>query len=146
MRPSLGFSQFAFMAAELGDAEARAALLDYAERNFHPVWEDGAYYYPRNDDYAPDAEGNSHGVDTWSGNVLLALARLDKGSGFLKLYRTPWGEAELGAPQLTGVDDVTTSGSTLRAVAQVLKDAEPASLCAMTIAKADHKGRGFEAI
>ena len=108
---SLGFSQFAFMAAEVGDAEARAALLDYAERNFNPVWEDGAYYYPRNDDYAPDAEGNSHGVDTWSGNVLLALARLDKGSGFLKLYRSPWGEAELGAPQLTGVDDVTTSVS-----------------------------------
>jgi len=106
---SLGFSQFAFMAAEVGDTETRAALLDYAERNFGPVWKDGAYYYPRSDDYAPDAEGNSHGVDTWSGNVLLALARLDKGGGFLKLYREPWGEAELNAPQVCDIDDITTS-------------------------------------
>ena len=44
------------------------------------------------------------------------------------------------------IDDVTTSGSTLRAVAQVLKQAEPATLCAFTIAKADYKGRGLEAI
>jgi ComF family protein len=44
------------------------------------------------------------------------------------------------------VDDVTTTGSTLRALAQVLKQAEPASLCAMVIAKADYKGRSFESI
>jgi hypothetical protein len=108
---SLGFGQFAFMAAEIGDAEARAALLDYADRNFQPIWENGAYYYPRNDNYTPDAQGNSHGVDTWTGNVLLALARLDKGGGFLKLYREPWGAAELQSPQVSDVDDVTTNVS-----------------------------------
>jgi hypothetical protein len=108
---SLGFGQFAFMAAEVGDAEARAALLDYADRNFQPIWKDGAYYYPRNDNYLPDAQGNSHGVDTWTGNVLLALARLDKGSGFLKLYSEPWGDAELQSPHIGGVDDVTVNVS-----------------------------------
>lgn len=106
---SLGFSQFAFMAAEVGDMEARTALLDYADRNFQPVWENGAYYYPRNDNYEPDENGNSHGIDTWSGNVLLALARLDKGSGFLRLYSEPWGEQQLRAPEITGVDDLTTN-------------------------------------
>jgi len=99
------------MAAEVGDTEARAALLDYAEKNFGPVWKDGAYYYPRSDDYALDANGSSHGVDTWSGNVLLALARLDKGGGFLKMYREPWGDKQLKAPQVTHIDDVTTSVS-----------------------------------
>ena len=44
------------------------------------------------------------------------------------------------------VDDVMTTGSTLRAVAQVLKKAEPASLSAIVLAVADPKGRGFEAV
>ena len=42
------------------------------------------------------------------------------------------------------VDDVMTTGSTLRAVARVLRQAEPASLCAIVLAVADPKGRGFE--
>ncbi|HVW69015.1 MAG TPA: hypothetical protein VHB68_08565 [Steroidobacteraceae bacterium] len=108
---SLGFGQFAFMAAENGDTAARQQLLDYADRNFHPVWDQGAYYYPRSGDYRPDADGNSHGVDTWTGNVLIALARLDQGSGFLKLYREPWGRAELDAPQITDVDDLAVNVS-----------------------------------
>ncbi len=108
---SLGYGQFAFMAAELGDEQARAALLEYADRNFHPTWEDGSYFYPRNDEYLPDAGGNSHGMDTWTGNVLLALTRLDKGKGFLKLYQEPWGERELAAPYISEVDDVTTNVS-----------------------------------
>lgn len=108
---SLGFGQVAFMAAELGDAESRAQLLDYAERNFDPVWEDGTYYYPRNDDYKTDAHGDSHGVDSWTGNVLLALARLDKGNGFLKLYQNPWAKAEIEAPQITEIDYASTNVS-----------------------------------
>jgi ComF family protein len=44
------------------------------------------------------------------------------------------------------VDDVTTSGATLQAVARLLKECAPASLCAMTLAIADPRHRGFEAI
>jgi ComF family protein len=44
------------------------------------------------------------------------------------------------------VDDVTTSGSTLQEIARTLKEAEPASLCAIVLAIADRKGRGFEVI
>ncbi|KQX22812.1 MULTISPECIES: linalool dehydratase/isomerase domain-containing protein [unclassified Sphingomonas] len=107
----LGFGQYAFMAAEVGDGAARAAMLAYADRNFNPVWENGEYYYPRSDDYAPDAGGNSRGVDSWTGNVLIALARLDKGDGFRKLYASPWTAATLRQPYVSGIDYRTTNVS-----------------------------------
>jgi ComF family protein len=44
------------------------------------------------------------------------------------------------------VDDVMTSGSTMLEVARTLKRAGPASLCAIVLAIADRKGRGFEVI
>ena len=52
----------------------------------------------------------------------------------------------LFAKHVVVVDDVTTSGATLKAVGQALKEAAPASLCAMILAIADPKGRSFEAI
>jgi hypothetical protein len=108
---SIGYGQIAFMAAEMGDLETRRKMLDYAERNFNPTWEQGAYYYPRSADYVSDAQGNSHGVSAWTGNVLLALARLDKGGGFQRLYREPWTKAQLDAPQITNVDDLLVNVS-----------------------------------
>lgn len=44
------------------------------------------------------------------------------------------------------VDDVMTTGSTILEVARTLKQAQPASLCAIVLAIADRKGRGFEVI
>jgi ComF family protein len=44
------------------------------------------------------------------------------------------------------VDDVMTTGETLRAVARVLRAVEPASLCALVLAVADPRHRDFEAI
>ena len=108
---SLAFGHVAFMAAEAGDQDTRRKMLDYAERNFNPVWQDGAYYYPRSDDYKQDAAGNSHGVASWTGNVLLPLARLDKGGQFLTLYKTPWTRAELDAPQIVDIDDLVVNVS-----------------------------------
>lgn len=44
------------------------------------------------------------------------------------------------------VDDVMTTGATLKSFARCLKDANPASLSAIVVAIADPKRRGFEVI
>ncbi|HEX5243481.1 MAG TPA: ComF family protein [Tepidisphaeraceae bacterium] len=44
------------------------------------------------------------------------------------------------------IDDVMTTGATLQTLARALKPAKPATLCAMIIAIADPRGRGFEVI
>jgi len=44
------------------------------------------------------------------------------------------------------IDDVTTTGATLKELARVVRDGEPASLCAIVVAIADPKRRGFEQI
>jgi ComF family protein len=44
------------------------------------------------------------------------------------------------------IDDVMTTGATLQAVGRLIKDAEPASLCAIVVAIADPRHRDFEAI
>ena len=44
------------------------------------------------------------------------------------------------------VDDVMTTGSTLRELGRLLKHAAPASLSTLVLAVSDPRGRGFEAI
>ncbi len=54
--------------------------------------------------------------------------------------------ASIAGKHLTIVDDVMTTGATLKSFARCLKQAEPASLSAIVIAMADPKRRGFEII
>lgn len=52
----------------------------------------------------------------------------------------------LAGKHIVVIDDVMTTGATLKAVGHLLKQVEPASLSAMVIAVADPRHRGFEAI
>jgi hypothetical protein len=108
---SVAWGLFTAYAAEVGDKDAVNKMLAYAQRNFNPVWENGEYYYPRSDDFSVDANGNSHGVDPWTGNVLISMARLNKGGGFYNLYNQPWGEAQYRQPYISNVDAVSTNVS-----------------------------------
>ncbi len=54
--------------------------------------------------------------------------------------------AKLRGKHVIVIDDVMTVGATLAEVGRTLKKAEPASLCAIVLAVADPKRRGFEVI
>ena len=108
---SVAWGLFLAYAAEVGDKEAVDKMLAYAQRNYNPVWENGEYYYPRNDDYSADEQGNSHGVDPWTGNVFIPMARLNNGGGFYKLYNQPWGEEQYRQPYISDVDTLSTNVS-----------------------------------
>lgn len=101
-------------AAEMNDKDAVAKLLAYAERNFGPVWQNGEYYYPRNDDYSVDAKGNVHGVVPWTGNVFLTLGRLNKGDGLRNLIAKPWTDVDRAGPEIVNVNATTTNVSQAR--------------------------------
>lgn len=105
----VAYGHFAFMAAEAGDMDAREKLLDHADKYFNPIWENGQYYYPRNDSYEPDENGIIRGVDTWTGNVNLALARLDKGNAFRNMYANPWTDEIRRQPYIASIDYLTTN-------------------------------------
>src|SRR5688500_7833949 len=52
----------------------------------------------------------------------------------------------IGGKHVVVVDDVMTTGATLRAFARALAPAKPASLCAIVVAVADPTGRDFKAV
>ncbi len=108
---SVAWGLFLAYAAEVGDKEAVDKMLAYAQRNYKSVWENGEYYYPRSDDYSVDENGNSHGIDPWTGNVFIPMARLNKGGAFYKLYNQPWGEEQYRQPYISNVDALSTNVS-----------------------------------
>ncbi len=108
---STDFGFLAAYAAEVGDEATVQQMLSYADKNFHPKWLDGRFFYPRHDVAVPGpaqqvtgAEGppmpgekpniivltdeqlGDHLVGTLTGNALLAFARLNPGDGLWNLY------------------------------------------------------------
>ena len=80
-----------------------------------------------------DSQTNVHSQENRAANV----------RGAFELRR---GAKALRGRHVVVVDDVMTTAATLASVARVLKKARPASLCAIVLAIADPRHRGFEAI
>ena len=102
---SIGASGFASMtayASELGDTETKNAMLNYADHYFQPTWDNGAFYYPRNDQFF-DENDNTVFVTRVAGNALFAYARLNPGDGMWKLYNEPWGDEHYSSPYISDV-------------------------------------------
>lgn len=100
----IGFGMFTALAAEVNDRDGRDRLLAYADRNYSPTWKNGAFYYPRNDSWLPDAKGNSAGIDVLTANALLPMARLNDGDGFWSLYNAPITQEDRLAPYFGEID------------------------------------------
>lgn len=98
-------------AAELGDRTTQEALLAYADKHLAPVWRDGRYYYPRNDDASIDKEGVLRLNSCLQGNALIPFGRLNVADGLLRLHNNPWSEAFLQSPEVCKVDTLVTGVS-----------------------------------
>ncbi|WP_131805020.1 hypothetical protein [Mycobacteroides abscessus] len=97
------FGWAAVCAAEMGDSGTLTRLLNYADRYLHPTWEDGAYYYRRNDEWF-SGDGLFSAMDPHTGNALMALARLNVPGGFTKLYEGPFDDAHFAQPAIERLD------------------------------------------
>jgi hypothetical protein len=101
---ALDFGWCCMWASEVGDQDLLKRFLGYADKYMSPVWKDGAYYYPRNDDFT-DADGNITMVSPCTGNALLPYARLNVPDGMWGLYNRPWGRDHFDEPLINDISD-----------------------------------------
>lgn len=74
--------------SELGKEEELNGLLNYADQNLKPTWEDGGLYYPRNDTPLNENLEWTH-MDPFSGNAAIGYARLNVPNGQKTLWEQP---------------------------------------------------------
>ena len=98
------FGWAAACASEVGDADTLRRLLAYADRFLNPIWQNGAYFYQRRDEWF-DQQGQLSAMDPHTGNALLAYARLNVPDGLHKLYDKPWDEGHFHEPALVDMPD-----------------------------------------
>ena len=96
---SSDFGWVATWASEMGDRSTLDALLAHADRFMNPKWDNGGYYYPRNDQEVDD-DGNRTFVTPLEGNALLAYARLNVSDGLWTIYNKPWNKDHFTEPAL----------------------------------------------
>jgi hypothetical protein len=99
---ALDFGWAAVCASEVGDEESLTKFLKYADEYLQPVWNNGSYYYPRNDE-PQDEFGNFTSMDPHTGNALLAYARLNVPHGMKKLYQGPLDDRHFSDPFLSEI-------------------------------------------
>jgi hypothetical protein len=91
---SIGAPHFALLAREVGDEKTAKGILAWMEKNWTPIWSDGMFRYPRNDEKK---------VTPLITN-LAALAEVNVKNGIWALHNEPWKEAHFARPSITGVE------------------------------------------
>ena len=123
---SFDFGWFAVLAAEVGDGKTVATMLEYADEHFGPTWRDGGLYYPHTRDYREnfnrDENGFIHNISPVTGNVLVAMTRLNPGDGLWTLYNQPREEPYFSDPFVSGVEYIEAN------VTQAIWDREKSAL------------------
>ena len=88
----------------MGDKSLLGRYLKYADVHLNPTWENGGFFYPRNDRYQ-DENGRIVMMSPCAGNALLPYARLNVPSGIWTLYNKPWTQAHFSEPLITTISD-----------------------------------------
>lgn len=98
------FGWSATWASEMGDTKTLDGLLAHADRFMKPTWQDGALYYPRNDQPF-DQDGHLTSLGVLTGNTLLGYARLNVQDGMWGLYNEPWDRTHFAEPLIVERSD-----------------------------------------
>jgi hypothetical protein len=78
----------------MGDSEIVNGFLKWADKNAHPISENGMYYYPRDD---------NNNMGPWD-NVHLTYQRVNIKNGMRIMHTQPWGDAHFAEPYISKVD------------------------------------------
>ena len=92
--PRSRYGFFAMLAGEMGDYSTRDRLLNFADKQYNPVWKDGTYHYP----YNP-----SKGCTNLS-DKLFAFARAESKNGLWEIHNQPFTDDHFKEPHLAKVD------------------------------------------
>lgn len=90
----IGEPFFAILAKEMGDGKTAEGILAWADKNYDPIWQDGMFYYPRNDEKRVTSL-----VDK-----LFAVAMLNVKNGLWAMHNRPWGDDEFNKPYVSRVE------------------------------------------
>jgi hypothetical protein len=92
--PLVRYGFFAMLAGEMGDTSTRDKLLNHADKEFAPVWQDRTFHYPY----------NPSGGCTNLSDKLFAFARANPPNGLWTMHNKPFDESHFAEPRLSGVD------------------------------------------
>lgn len=90
--------------SELGREDLLSGLLDYADAQLRPTWENGGLFYPRRDTLLSE-DGDWDYMDPYTGNTSIGYARLNVPDGQKKMFERPWTSETLARnPYVDNVD------------------------------------------
>ena len=95
----------AVLAAEVGDADTRAKMLDYADKYYAPQWSGDAYFYPISAQFQrPEDPPNVwRRVQPLQSNATFPLARILPKDGLYNMYSQPFTAERFKEPCVSNV-------------------------------------------